>query len=230
MIHMKRRMNPAKIGLVAFALAAAGVIALTGPASSPVFASGGGGGGHSGGGGGGAGGGGGSSGGGSSGGGSGSGHSGSGSSGGGSALDTPMVCKKGSVYSKKKATCVQASSGLIDDKELYQEGRDLALAGHYDEALTALDAVKTPDSMALTMIGYATRKLGNYEAGLAYYQKALALDPGNVNTHEYLGEAYAEKGKLDLAKAELIKVSAVCGTSCEQYEDLAKAIDDKPAE
>jgi len=238
MICTGTRTNPAKIGLVALALMFSGVIALVGPASSPVFASSGGHSGGSGGGGGSSGGGssgGGSSGGGGSGSGSGSSQSGGGSSGGGggssgSAFDAPMVCKKGSVYSKKKGTCVQASSGLIDDKELYEDGRDLALAGHYDEALTALDAVKTPDSMTLTMIGYATRKLGNYDEGLAYYQKALALDPSNVNTHEYLGEAYAEKGKLDLAKAELIKVSAVCGTGCEQYEDLAKAIDGKPAE
>jgi hypothetical protein len=239
--------NPAKIGLVALALAL-GSVALVGPASSPVFASSGG---HSGGGGGGGSSGGGSSGGGSSGGGSSgggssggggsssgggsSGHSsggatGGGSNGSGSAFEAPMLCKKGSVYSKKKGTCVQASSSLLDDKELYEEGRDLALGGHYDEALTALDAVKAPDSMTLTMIGYATRKLGNYDEGLAYYAKALALDPNNVNTHEYLGEAYAEKGKLGLAKAELIKVSAVCGTGCEQYEDLAKAIDGKPAE
>ena len=84
--------------------------------------------------------------------------------------------------------------------------------------------------MTLTMIGYATRKLGNYDEGLAYYAKALALDPANVNTHEYLGEAYAEKGKLDLAKAELIKVAAVCGTTCEQYQDLSKAIAGTPDE
>ena len=64
--------------------------------------------------------------------------------------------------------------------------------------------------MVLTMIGYATRKSGHYDEGLAYYAKALALNPSNVNTHEYLGEAYAEKGQLDLAKAELVKVSAVC--------------------
>jgi hypothetical protein len=29
---------------------------------------------------------------------------------------------------------------------------------------------------------------------------------------------------MDLAKAELAKVALICGTTCEQYEDLAKAI------
>ena len=32
------------------------------------------------------------------------------------------------------------------------------------------------------------------------------------------------------AKAELIKVSAVCGTTCEQYQDLSKAIAGTPDE
>jgi tetratricopeptide (TPR) repeat protein len=106
----------------------------------------------------------------------------------------------------------------------------LALAGRYTEALTALEAVKNQnDAMVLTMIGYSKRKLGNTDEGLAFYRRALAIDPSSVNTHEYLGEAYAEKGKLDLAKAELVKVAASCGTTCEQYQDLTKAIAGVPS-
>jgi len=152
-------------------------------------------------------------------------------SGGGSSssgASTPS-CKKGYVYDTASSKCVKSTSGLLDDKQLYAEGRDLALAGRYEEALTALDAITNKnDAMVLTMIGYSTRHLGNYEEGLAYYTKALAIDPNNPNTHEYLGEAYAEKGKLDLAQAELVKVAAVCGTTCEQYQDLSKAIAGQP--
>jgi tetratricopeptide (TPR) repeat protein len=151
-------------------------------------------------------------------------------SGGGSSTSgssTPS-CKSGTVWNPQKGKCEKASSSKLDDKTLYTEGRNLALAGRYDEALTALNAVRKPDSMALTMIGYSLRKLGKYEDGVAYYRKALALDPNNPDTHEYLGEAYAEKGKLDLAKAELVRLSAICGTSCEQYRDLEKAIAGKP--
>lgn len=145
----------------------------------------------------------------------------------GSGGSTPS-CPKGEIYNSHSGKCEKSSSGL-DDKELYSQGRDLALAGRYDEALTALSAVKNQnDAMVLTMIGYSKRKLGNYDEGLAYYQRALAIEPNNTNTREYLGEAYAEKGKLDLAKAELVKISAVCGTTCEQYQDLAKAIAGKP--
>ncbi len=143
--------------------------------------------------------------------------------------DTP-TCERGYVWNAGKAKCVKATSSNMDDKTLYAQGHDLALAGRYQEALDALQAVQSQDSMVLTMIGYSKRKMGDYEGGLSYYRRALAIDPDNVNTHEYLGEAYAEKGKLDLATAELAKVASVCGTTCEQYQDLADAIAGIPDE
>jgi tetratricopeptide (TPR) repeat protein len=151
---------------------------------------------------------------------------GSGSSGGG----TPS-CKPGYVYDTNKQTCVKASSGLLDDEQLYQQGRALALGGHYEEALGVLAAVQNQnDSRVLTMIGYAKRKLGSFDEGVAYYQQALAIDPDNADTREYLGEAYVETGRMDLAKAELATVRALCGTECEQYQDLAAAIAGQPDE
>ena len=145
-----------------------------------------------------------------------------GSSGGGAS--TPS-CQPGYVYDSNRKTCVKATSGLFDDKQLYAQGRALALAGRYAEALGALTAVRNQnDSMVLTMIGYAKRKSGSFDEGMAYYRRALAIDPKNANTREYLGEAYVEKGRMDLAKAELANVEALCGTECEQYQDLAKAI------
>ena len=150
-----------------------------------------------------------------------------GSGGGGGGGSGGIVCNKGWVYSSKKQICVRSS--FLDDKELYQQGRALALAGHYDNALDALEAVKDKnDSMVLTMIGYSKRKSGHFDEGMAYYAKALAINPNNANTREYLGEAYAEKGHVDLAKAELVKVEALCGTECEQYRDLSAAIAGKP--
>ena len=150
-------------------------------------------------------------------------------SGGSSGSDTTQVvkCNKGWTYDQSKKACVKNQS--MNDQQLYQQGRALALAGDYTNALDSLNAIRNKnDAMVLTMIGYSTRKLGNYDEGLAYYAKALAIDPSNINTHEYLGEAYAEKGQLDLAKAELVKVAAVGGTTTEQYLDLAKAIAGQP--
>jgi tetratricopeptide (TPR) repeat protein len=152
----------------------------------------------------------------------------SGGSSGSSGASTMPACKTGYVWNASKKSCVKATGGIMDDKQLYAQGHDLALAGRYQEALDALGAVQNKDSMTLTMIGYATRKMGNYDQGVAFYQQALALDVNNVNTREYLGEAYAEKGHIDLAKAELVKVEALCGQSCEQYRDLSAAIAGTP--
>jgi hypothetical protein len=117
-----------------------------------------------------------------------------------------------------------SSVASLDDKSLYTQGRDLAVNGKYIAALKLLKAIKHPDSMTYTMIGFAERKLGNYKLSLSYYSKALSLEPNNVNAHEYLGEAYVEQGMMDQAKGELAKVKALCGTGCEQYQDLSNAI------
>ena len=157
--------------------------------------------------------------------------SGGGGGGGGSNNTTPVDCVAqngaGWAYSQSQGKCVKVSA--LDDKELYANGRALALAGYYTSALDTLNAVRDKhDSMVLTMIGYATRKLGHTAEGIAIYQEALAIDPNNVNTHEYLGEGYIVAGRVDLAKAELSTLQNLCGTGCKQYQDLNGALLGQP--
>ena len=78
--------------------------------------------------------------------------------------------------------------------------------------------------MILTMIGYSKRKLGAVDEGIAYYHRALAINPDSVNTREYLGEGYVAMGRFDLAEVELEKIEAICGTDCDPYVQLASAI------
>ena len=75
-------------------------------------------------------------------------------------------CQPSEVWDRVSAKCAKKTNTL-DDTQLYQEGRDLVLAGRFDDALSALNAVKSPDSMTLTMIGCATGKLGNRDLALA---------------------------------------------------------------
>lgn len=151
----------------------------------------------------------------------------SGSSGGGSSGGT--TCKEGMVWNQAKGVCEKASSGLFDDETLYEQGRALALAGEYRKALALFDAIKDKhDADVLTMIGYAKRRSGAVEEGIGYYHLALAIDPDNINTREYLGEGYVAMGRLDLAQAELDRIGAICGESCEQYVELASAMAGAP--
>ena len=83
--------------------------------------------------------------------------------------------------------------------------------------------------MVLTMIGYAERKMGNIAGGFDYYHRALAIDPNNLNTHEYMGEAYVMIGEVEQATLELGTLEKLCGgKGCEQYDDLATALAGKP--
>ena len=116
---------------------------------------------------------------------------------------------------------------MIDDKSLADYAYALARGGRYQEALATLDLMQNPNTAeALNYRGYATRKLGHVDEGIAFYKQAVALDPNYTLVREYLGEAYVTQGKLDLAKAELAEIEKRCGTTCEPYEDLAEAIEE----
>jgi len=161
-------------------------------------------------------------------GGSGGGGSGGGGSGGGGASTRSLdltTCRKGFVWSVRKKTCLKARSGLLPDAELTEYAYALAKAERYQEALATLDSLENPNTpRALNYRGYATRKLGRVDEGIGYYQRSVAMDANYAQVREYLGEAYVIKGRVDLAKEQLGKIEAICGTECEEYEDLAKAI------
>lgn len=143
----------------------------------------------------------------------------------GSSDTSVKKCKKGEVWDKNKKKCMKASSGVIPDEDLYQQGRALAKAGEYDWALTVLSAISNQnDPRVLNYIGYSYRKSGDIDKGIGFYQKALAIDPNYVLVREYLGEGYIAAGKIDLAKAQLIEISSRCGTTCEEYQDLAEEL------
>jgi tetratricopeptide (TPR) repeat protein len=135
------------------------------------------------------------------------------------------LCKKGEVWDANKKQCVKAQSGILPDEELYRQGRFLARSGHYEWALMVLAAISNQnDPRVLNYTGYSHRKAGRIEAGITYYQRALAIDPDFVLAREYLGEGYVAAGRVDLALAQLAEIRRRCGESCEEYRDLDRAI------
>jgi len=145
--------------------------------------------------------------------------------GGGGGSDSSTTCPQGQVYDPRTMQCVRQQSGVLPDKALADYAYALAKAERYHEALQVLDLLKNRNSaQALNYRGYATRKLGRVDEGIGYYLKSVALDPRYAEVREYLGEAYVVKGDLARAKAQLRAIKKICGTECEQYRDLAKAI------
>ncbi|WP_425500114.1 tetratricopeptide repeat protein [Propylenella binzhouense] len=136
------------------------------------------------------------------------------------------TCRKGLVWDRQKHMCVTASRDALPDEEMAEYAFALAKAERFDEALGVLDLLRDPNTArALNYRGYATRKLGRLDEGIGYYLRSTALDPTYAQVREYLGEAYVIKGRLDLAQEQLDVIRGLCGTTCEEYEDLAEAIE-----
>ena len=139
--------------------------------------------------------------------------------------DATPTCPRGHAYDNGSKKCVRIKTRAMSDDSLYEQGRQLAKAGHYKDAIATLSLVKRQDdARVLNYLGYSHRKLGDIEKGLAYYRQALAIDPENTLVREYLGEAFVTTGKLELAKEQLREIEKRCGTTCEPYKDLAAEI------
>ncbi|VVO26205.1 tetratricopeptide repeat protein [Pseudomonas fluorescens] len=136
-------------------------------------------------------------------------------------------CPKGQVWDSKQQKCLMQNSSLVPDADRTDYAYRLAKDGRYAEALALLDTLQQPNTAkALNYRGYATRKLGRTDEGIGYYLQAVKLDPQYAQVREYLGEAYVLTGRLDLAQEQLQQIKSICGSSCEEYQDLAAAIND----
>ena len=134
-------------------------------------------------------------------------------------------CPSGTAWSKEQKKCVAIKKGSLSDEDLARAGRQLALDGHYRDAIKVLELASTENNPAvLTYLGYSHRKLGNIDLGISLYKKALKIDPDNVGTREYLGEGYVSKGELDLAWLELVEIEKRCGATCVEYQALEQAM------
>jgi tetratricopeptide (TPR) repeat protein len=91
------------------------------------------------------------------------------------------------------------------------------------------------DDDAYNLMGFAWRKLGDYDRALAAYDRALALNPHHRGALEYLGEAYLELDKPERARETLDRLEIECrriaaGASgdgwrsdCKEWQELSAA-------
>jgi tetratricopeptide (TPR) repeat protein len=134
---------------------------------------------------------------------------------------------------KKKDNSVieQQEQQLAQEKFLreYRAARQLIVDGQYEAGITAMHALghdEHPD--VANYIGYANRKMGNYEQSKIWYEAALRADPNHVRTWSYYGMWQMEQGNRLKALEDLQKVQLICGnTACEEYRQLKDVIDGK---
>jgi Flp pilus assembly protein TadD len=93
------------------------------------------------------------------------------------------------------------------------------------EALQRAQAAAGPNADVLNYMGFASRKLGRFDAALAYYNAALTLDPAHLGATEYLGELYIQMGDLTRARTQLARLDDLCAYGCAQREELVRWIE-----
>ena len=124
-------------------------------------------------------------------------------------------------YYKKGETLIKRA------KKLEQKDKIEKANKRYEKALEYLiksnkEKPNQPDT--LNYLGFATRKLGDYEKGEEYYLLGLQIDPDHKGINEYLGELYVVTDRIDLAK-ERLNVLKNC--NCEEYKELKEIIEGK---
>ena len=124
-------------------------------------------------------------------------------------------------YYKKGETLIKRA------KKLEKKGKIEKANKRYQKALDYLiksnkEKPNQPDT--LNYLGFATRKLGDYEKGEEYYLLGLQIDPEHKGINEYLGELYVVTERIDLAKERL---SVLKNCNCEEYKELKEIIEGK---
>ena len=110
----------------------------------------------------------------------------------------------------------------------YVAGLAAASANDWPQVITRMRAVtqRDPNSAnAWNELGHAYRKIGDMDNSFKHYERALQINPRHKGAHEYLGEAYLQIGKLEMAEQELKALDKICFITCEEYRDLKAQIE-----
>ena len=110
-------------------------------------------------------------------------------------------------------------------KKLESKGKIEKANKRYEKAFEYLlkSNEKNPNQAdTLNYLGFALRKLGNFEEAEKYYLQGLNIKPDHYGINEYLGELYIQTNRIDLAK-ERLEVLKDC--NCEEYDELKELIE-----
>ena len=119
----------------------------------------------------------------------------------------------------------KASYLIKKAKKLEEKGKIKKANKRYEKALEYLKESneKNPNQPdTLNYLGFALRKLGNFEDAEKYYLQGLNIKPDHNGINEYLGELYIQTNRIELAK-ERLEVLKNC--NCEEYDELKVLIE-----
>ena len=125
---------------------------------------------------------------------------------------------------KKLDNYKYATKQINKAKKLEKKGKKDKAEKYYKKAIKYLlkENAKNPaDPDTLNYLGFANRKIGNFEDAEIYYLIGLEIAPNHNGINEYLGELYVNTNRIEKAK-ERLKVLERC--NCEEFEELQTAI------
>jgi tetratricopeptide (TPR) repeat protein len=109
----------------------------------------------------------------------------------------------------------------------FAAGKRAIGVGDWEGAIKALTNAALRDTRNADIqnyLGYAYRRLRQFDPAMQHYQQALTLNPRHRSAQEHLGEAYLAQGDLAKAKEHLDTREQVCLVPCDEYDDLKRAI------
>ena len=119
----------------------------------------------------------------------------------------------------------KGASIIKKGKKLEEKGKIEKANKRYEKALKYLiksNKEEPNQADTLNYLGFALRKLGNFEEAEKYYLLGLNIKPEHHGINEYLGELYIATNRINLAK-ERLEVLKNC--NCEEYGELKELIE-----
>jgi tetratricopeptide (TPR) repeat protein len=139
--------------------------------------------------------------------------------------ETTTVCEEGLVWDVKIEKCVKPDDLSLNDDQRFKAVRELAYAGRPDDALVVLATMTEGDTdRVLTYRGFALRKSGDIEGGIAAYEAALAQNPDNILAHSYYGQLLVEMDEMAMARGHLDAIRNAGGDGTWAEASLERAI------
>ncbi len=139
--------------------------------------------------------------------------------------ETTTKCEEGLVWDEKTETCIKAEESSLNDDQRFGAVRELAYAGRYDDAMVVLAAMQEGEtSRVMTYRGFLLRQTGEIEAGIAAYERAIAIDPANVLARSYYGQLLVQMDEIAMAEDQLSQIRANGGTGTWAERSLQTAI------
>jgi cytochrome c-type biogenesis protein CcmH/NrfG len=130
-----------------------------------------------------------------------------------------LLCATPSAWSVRPD---DSTIGTLPGDEAYAKGLEAFDSERWQDVIDLMSDVvreKPWHDNAFSLLGFAHRKLGDFDRSLAFYDKALTLNPHNREALEYLGEAYLDMGQPERTEEILATLVVECQRVAASFTD-----------